>query len=434
MFGLITGFHATLLFVVVYFSVFCSTFFILIFLQNIQHMKNPKNPKKYSVTIIIPAHNEEAGIAATIKSALSINYPKRLLEIMVIENGESKDKTYAIAKKFEKFGVKVFQLKKAGKGHALNYGIKKAKGEIIITMDADTYIRDKDILHKVLSYFSNPEIFSVAPAIRPAPPKTLAQRIQYVEYVFGIFLRKVFSLIDAVYVTPGAFTAYRKVIFKKVGYFDDNNITEDFEMTLRIQKQHFRIANVIDAMVYTNSPDNFSDLMKQRVRWFLGFIDCLIIHKSLFHVKHGYLGIFILPSAIISITLSLALFLFSIGKLIFETVKFFTRASVSDFYNMYKFTLYNIKFDSFFYSASIVDFVVVILFLLGVFIFFAARKYSKDQEKFAISFFFYIALYVFLFASWWIKTLLYKLAGKDLRFGGVVWNNNLISKLTNRVS
>jgi cellulose synthase/poly-beta-1,6-N-acetylglucosamine synthase-like glycosyltransferase len=428
------GTHEILLFIILYFSVFCSTFFIIIFLQKIDHMGNPKNSKRYSVTIIIPAHNEEAGIADTIKSALSIDYPKNLLEIIVVENGGSTDKTYDIAKKFEKYGVKVFQLKKAGKGHALNYAIRRAKGEIIVTMDADTYIRNKDILKKVLSHFSDPEIISVAPAIRPSKPKTLAQKIQYIEYIFGIFLRKVFSLIDAVYVTPGAFTAYRKKVFKKVGFFDENNITEDFEMTLRIQTHHYRIANSIDSMVYTNSPENFSDLMKQRVRWFLGFIDCLIMHKKLFSFKYGYLGIFILPSAIISITLSLILFIYSMGLIASELIKFFMRSSIHDFYSIYVSSISNIRFDSFFYSISFIDFVVIVLFSLGMFVFFAARKYSKDEEKFALSFFFYFILYMFLFASWWIKTILYKIAGKDLRFGGVVWNNNIINKLSSRVS
>ncbi len=425
--------HQLLLLIVIFFSLFCSSFFILTFLHKQKRMGNPKLKKNYTVSIIIPAYNEERGIAETIQTALSMDYPKNLLEIIVVENN-STDKTFQIAKKFEKKNnVKVFHLDKAGKGNALNFALTKAKGEIVITMDADSYVRDKSLLKKILSHFSDKDIVSVAPAIRPTTPETYAQRIQYIEYVFGIFLRKIFSLLDSVYVTPGAFTAYRKSIFKKIGNFDQNTITEDFEMTLRIQTHHFRIANVIDAMVYTRSPRTFKALMAQRVRWFLGFIDCLIMHKKLFNKKYGYLGMFILPSAIISITLSLVLFLYTLAKAIISITNFLIAVSPAHLYNLLKFNLLNIKFDIFFYDIDPIAFVVFALLGLGVFIFFSARKYSKDDEKFSISFFVYLFAYVFVFASWWIKTILYKLVGKDVRFGGVVWNNSMLHMVRHKL-
>ena len=115
----------------IYASLFISTFtgvlFLLTFFENINKLGNPRIRKYPSVCIVIPAHNEEPNIASTIESALAIDYPKNKLEIYVVENGGSKDKTYAIAKKYRKRGVKVISLKKGGKGNAMNYVIKKTK-------------------------------------------------------------------------------------------------------------------------------------------------------------------------------------------------------------------------------------------------------------------------------------------------------------------
>jgi len=195
-----------------------------------------------------------------------------------------------------------------------------------------------------------------------------------------------------------------------------------------------RISNVIDAMVYTRSPKTFKILMAQRVRWFLGFIDCLILHRQLFGRKYGYLGMFVLPSAVISITLSLTLFIYTFTKLAIDLVRYITTSSVASSYEVYKFAISSFKFDSFFYSITLVGFVTIVLFTSGLIVFHLARVYSKDSEKFALSYFVYLVLYVFVFASWWIKTLLVKFAGKNISFGGVVWNNSVIHNLRNRVS
>jgi cellulose synthase/poly-beta-1,6-N-acetylglucosamine synthase-like glycosyltransferase len=82
----------------------------------------------------------------------------------------------------------------------------------------------------------------------------------------GVFLRKAFSSVNAVHITPGAFSIYRKEFFDKYGGFHEHTLTEDMEMALRIQFNHFVIANNPDAVVYTIAPNKFIPLMKQRRR------------------------------------------------------------------------------------------------------------------------------------------------------------------------
>ena len=168
---------------IIYAALFISTFtgilFLLTFFENINKMGNPRIRKYPTVCIAIPAHNEEPSIASTIESALAIDYPKNKLEIYVVENGGSKDKTYELAKKYRKKGVHVVSLKKGGKGNAMNYVIKKTKSDIFISMDADTYA-DKDVLKKMLGYFNDSNVMAVAPTMKSKQTYNLSQKIPMV--------------------------------------------------------------------------------------------------------------------------------------------------------------------------------------------------------------------------------------------------------------
>jgi len=201
-------------YIALFISMFTGVLFLITYFENINNLKNPKIKKYPSVCIVIPAHNEEKSIAGTIKSALEIDYPKNKIEIIVVENGSSVDKTYEIAKKYENERVKVISLKKGGKGNAMNHVIKKIKSEIFISMDADTYA-DSDVLKKMIGYFNNPKIMAVTPTMKSKFNNTIIQKIQNVEYLVGAFLRKVFHFLNSIYVTPGAFTAYRKEFFDR---------------------------------------------------------------------------------------------------------------------------------------------------------------------------------------------------------------------------
>ena len=413
---------------IIYAALFISTFtgvlFLITFFENINKMGNPRIKKYPTVCIVIPAYNEEPSIASTIESALAIDYPKNKLEIFVVENGGSKDRTYEIAKTYRKKGVKVISLKKGGKGNAMNYVMKKTKSEIFITMDADTYA-DKDVLKKMLGYFNDPEVMAVAPTMKAKTTENLVQKIQNIEYLIGAFLRKVYHLLDSVYVTPGAFTAYRKSFFDKYGGFDTKHITEDIEMTLRIQSKRYKITNAIDASVYTITPKKMKDLFWQRVRWYLGYIDSTIQYKNiLFSTKHGYLGTIIGPTAIASILYMIYLFVIMIN----EAVKVIVAATYASSKGTNPLILIQqIKLNPFYYQFSIVGFVAVLAILMSIVMFFMAKKYSSDKSDYKIGYLGFSFVYIFLFAIWWISAIYYKIFGKELRFGGVVWRNSIVN-------
>ena len=383
-----------------------------------------RNPVKLSselktVSIIIPAYNEEKSIGKTISSALSLDYPKEKLEILVVNDG-SKDETYSLAKKYEssKFPiVKVFTKENGGKGSALNLGINNSNNEIIISMDADTFVQ-KNALKEMISHFYNEKVMAVTPSMGVYKPKTFLQKVQGIEYYMGVFLRKSFATVNAIHVTPGAFSAYSRIFFDKYGGYDEGNITEDLEIALRIQSKGYIIENSPEAVIYTMAPKGFKELMVQRRRWYTGLITNLMKYKELFGFKKGSLGLVVLPTAITTIALSLFLVSYlSINTLINLKRDLVALSSVNfKFRNPLEIDKY--IFENFFYDIfSQPVFLISFLFLIlvGFYLYFSKRQ-MKYSESLKISFLFFIFSYSFLFAFWWIVSIVYVLLGKE-----VVW-------------
>jgi len=293
-----------------YVFIFISIFWILTLLKNREHVAGRTGRRKYpSLSVIIPAHNEEDNIEETVKSISKLNYPKRLLEIIVVNDG-STDNTKNIAMRLKKkYNFRLFNNKiNKGKGHALNRGIRAARGEFIACMDADSII-EKDIMKKMLPYFDDPKVGSVTPSLKVWKKGSFLEKMQHAEYILNIFLRKMLSFIDAVHVTPGVFSVYRKSVLREVGGFDEHNLTEDMDIALRIHKAGHTIENNIEANSYTLCPNSWKTLFKQRIRWYRGALNNYYNYRHmLFNRKYGNLGIFFLPANIIAITSLVVIF------------------------------------------------------------------------------------------------------------------------------
>ena len=285
------------IYVATYVGLFTGVFFFYTFLENKQYLQNPKIKRFYDVSIIIPAYNESMTIARTIKSLLKLDYPKDKLKIIIVDDG-SKDNTYEIAKRYLSKNVSVFTKPNSGKARSLNFALEKIDTELVGCLDADSYA-DKFSLKKMIGYFDNGNVMAVVPSIKISNAKGVLQQIQKIEYLFAVYLKKVFSYLKSVYIAPGPLSIYRKSFLDKYGGWDENTLTEDLELALRIQSKNFLIENSVDANVYTVGPKNFKQLFNQRMRWYLGLMSNLLKYKSLFGKKYGDLGIFVLPSSFV---------------------------------------------------------------------------------------------------------------------------------------
>lgn len=397
------------------------------FIGMLKYYKKKEHPPRtdLTVSIIIPAYNEEKSIERTIRTALALEYPAENLEVIVVDDG-SKDMTYPIARsileelensKKKHPTMRVFTKPNGGKGSALNLGINQSKSEIVLTMDADTFAKP-DSLKKMMGYFYGKEVMSVTPAIGIYKPQGLWQRVQHIEYYMSVFLRKSFSVLNAVHITPGAFAAYRRAFFTKHGGFDEHNITEDIEVALRVQSNHYVIENTPYAVIYTLAPRTFRQFLNQRKRWYTGYLTNLWQYKHLFTPRYGPLGIMVLPAAMTTLVLAIVLTIYSVMKAISHvhdslTLLQSTGFQFTGFFDINKYILEQFIYQVF--SQPIFLFAMLFIFLLSIYVSYS-RRTMHYKEGIKLNFVLFILTYSFVYALFWIISLLYLLFGKKVKW------------------
>jgi len=410
---MIWNFETILLCIVCFFGLYSSLFFLFLILDNKERLDDPK-PKRFpSVTILVPAYNEERTIAKTLRSLLKLDYPRNKLKIFVVDDG-STDRTYEIAKRFEnenKGLVKVFTKPNGGKASALNYGIKRTKSELIVSLDADSFV-SRDALKRMVGYFDDPTVMAVTPALKVYKPKGFWRRIQAMEYLLGVFLRKAFALLGSIHVTPGPFSAYRRKFFERYGYYDEGNLTEDIEVALRIQAKGYDIENSIKAEVFTVAPNRFLPLLRQRLRWYTGFIVNLFRYRSLFKQRNN-LGFFVLPTSLISVGLVLVTAGFSCYILAKSLAHLFRSIKLLGFLDAIK--MLKLNLNPFYFGNEFVI-VTASCFVLGFLIIYSAKLFSRERSKIKYSYLLYVFVYYYLFGFWWFWTLINRLFGRQIKW------------------
>jgi len=410
---MIWNFETILLCIVCFFGLYSSLFFLFLILDNKERLDDPK-PKRFpSVTILVPAYNEERTIAKTLRSLLKLDYPRNKLKIFVVDDG-STDRTYEIAKRFEnenKGLVKVFTKPNGGKASALNYGIKRTKSELIVSLDADSFV-SRDALKRMVGYFDDPTVMAVTPALKVYKPKGFWRRIQAMEYLLGVFLRKAFALLGSIHVTPGPFSAYRRKFFERYGYYDEGNLTEDIEVALRIQAKGYDIENSIKAEVFTVAPNRFLPLLRQRLRWYTGFIVNLFRYRSLFKQRNN-LGFFVLPTSLISVGLVLVTAGFSCYILAKSIAHLFRSIKLLGFLDAIK--MLKLNLNPFYFGNEFVI-VTASCFVLGFLIIYSAKLFSRERSKIKYSYLLYVFVYYYLFGFWWFWTLINRLFGRQIKW------------------
>ena len=292
------------IYIIFFIAFYVTTVALIKFFTNHSKLKNPK-PKRFpSVTIAVPVFNAENTIKKTLDSLLKLKYPKNKLKIVVVNDG-STDNTLKIAKSYESKCVIVYSKKNTGKSDSLNYAIKRCDTELFTCLDADCFVFP-DALKQMVGYFENKKVMGVTGSIKIWKPKKIIEKIQLIEFLSSTFIRKVFAFLGGLPLAPGPFTIYRMSFFKRHGGYDTTTLAEDVEMALRVENKKYLIENAIDVNIYTSAVPKFKGVLMQRLRWFRGFIDNLVKYKHMFlSKKYGNLGIFVLPSSVLMILVSL---------------------------------------------------------------------------------------------------------------------------------
>lgn len=411
----VAGVYLTLMFI----SLYLFSFFVVITLKNKRDFfAYPKSKKKYSVTLIIPAHNEEGSIAETIENVLMNDYPKEFLEIIVV-NDRSIDKTKQIVEKLckkypelkllnrtEKSSDKVLN----GKSDAINAALAIAKGELIAVTDADSF-PDVDSLKKIVGYFDKPNMAAVTSFVKVRNKEgNLYGKVQALEYTVLAWNRKILDFVDSVYVTNGPLSVYRKKFLLEIGGFDVTTITEDIDVTWNLMSKGYQTSMCLDAKASTIVPTTFKKWFRQRVRWGIGGVQAIKKYKKSV-TKGGMFGFFVIPFVFLSIFLSIVGFAFSA----YLIIKSLSARILSTGYSIAS-DVSLIHFQEINLAPSVMIFFFVVLFFSSLFYYRYILTRTKFYDKLTIGRFLVLVFYMLVFLAFypliWYATF-YRMAKKD---------------------
>src|SRR3989344_1947482 len=392
--------------IILYCSLFVSLFFeVFLLITYIEVRGEIKEEEKRdlrgitvfpSTTIIVPCYNEEKTVAATVKSILNLDYPKDKLSLILVDDG-SRDGTLAALRKFKNHPqVKILAKENGGKHTAVNMALQSVTTDLVGCLDADSFVTP-EALRKIIPYFDDLTTMAVTPAIKIHEPLGVLQHIQNVEYSWSIFLRKMLSMLGALYVTPGPFSIFRTRVFRELGDYKKAHMTEDMEMAMRMQKHHYKIVNSHGAHVYTVAPRTLKGLVKQRTRWSYGFLNNAIDYKALFfNRKYGHFGMFIMPIASLSLFTSFVMvgrILFSAGSSLLHS---YTRFRAIGFAGEFRLP----PLDWYFINTGVLPIVVITALSLTFLILFLSIRLAEGRFRFSKGLFYYLFLYAFMAPLW----------------------------------
>jgi len=292
------------------------------------------------ITLICPVYNEEAGGVASINSLISLRYPE--FQVVVVNDGSTDATLDRLIKAFrlhpshrvvryllhtmEVRGIYesayvpnlvVVDKANGGKADALNCGINLARYPLVCCMDGDSLLENDALLRIARPFTDRPDMVASGGVVRPLNgckvtplgirgihlPKSWLARFQIVEYLRAfLFARVGLASMDTMFIVSGAFGVFRKDVVVAAGGLETATIGEDFELVVRLHrclrewKRPHHITLVPDPVCWTEVPEDFRGLGRQRNRWQRGLLETLWRHKRMcFNPKYGRIGLFSMP-------------------------------------------------------------------------------------------------------------------------------------------
>lgn len=292
------------------------------------------------ISILIPAYNESPVIVDCVRSTLRLKYPS--FEIVVVNDGSTDDTLETLVKEFDLVKTKnvskgkihsrqIKQVYKSSiysnlvvidkvngrvKADALNAGLNFVDGSLICTIDADCILHFDALLHAIKPFIDNKDsTIAVTGSVRLKNPKTtglslrnLLLECQFFEYGRAILMARLAqSNWKMLIIASGAFCVMKTDDCILVGGFDTDTLGEDYQMILKVLRMAHRLKREHDvvflpeAVCETEVPENFSVLIKQRIRWHQGALEGFFRNLDLFgNLGYGRVGILSLPLALIT--------------------------------------------------------------------------------------------------------------------------------------
>ena len=244
-----------------------------------------KTPYQPTVSILIPARDEEKVIGRILQRMTELTYPKEKLQILVIDDG-STDNTEEIAKQYSrKYGyIKLIRRNEKeggrGKASALNAGFKNANGEIVFCFDAD-YYPQRDILEKLTKEFADPKVGAVQGRVTVLnEPQNIVTRLVTLERIGGYRVdQQARDSLGLITQLGGTVAGLRRDLLESLGRWDESILAEDTDITCRVYLAGYKIRYVNEAECYEEAVESWRAYWKQRYRWAKGHMQCAFKHS-----------------------------------------------------------------------------------------------------------------------------------------------------------
>jgi cellulose synthase/poly-beta-1,6-N-acetylglucosamine synthase-like glycosyltransferase len=300
-----------------------------------------RSPLTPGVSVLVPAFNEEPVIVDSVRSLLSLRYPRH--EVIVVNDGSTDGTVAALTAAFDLApvrrvlrdsiatasvhatyvsrthrGLVVVDKENGGRSDALNAGVNAARYPYVCVIDADSLLEEDALLKVAKPILDDPNLLAATGGtIRIANgcvvdhgrivevrlPKSRFATVQVLEYFRSFLVARVaWSRLNALGIISGAFGLFHRSVLETVGGYWTETVGEDFELTLRLHRylrergEPYRIAFISDPVCWTEAPTQFATLGRQRRRWQRGLWEGLRRHGRLIgRPRYGVLGLVAMP-------------------------------------------------------------------------------------------------------------------------------------------
>ncbi len=399
---------------ITFFALYVQLFFLVTFFERRKELKvlaieEPVNTVYPSVAVIVPCWNEDKTVHGTVESLLALDWPKDKLQLVLVDDGSTDNTWQEILKYKDHPQIHIFQKENGGKHTAVNYGIEHTQSDFVSCLDADSFVAPDALKRIMYTFEKHPDVMAVAPSIIIDKPKNIMQSIQRVEYNMSLYNKRMLAFLNAIHVTPGPFSVFKREVFEKIGGFRKAHNTEDAEIAFRMQVNHMKIEHCHTAQVYTVAPDTALKLYKQRLRWTYGFLQNVIDYrKYIFKKKYGNFALFTVPAGVISIGTAMYIF----GLLIYQLFQAIYKQYVQFRTVGFRFAFSGFHFDPFFINTKTIVFISLLLYGFLFFAIIHGQKLAQEKHPFSKWVIPYMIIYSLLAPFWLIKAVYNVLTAK----------------------
>ena len=257
----------------------------------IMHFRRPKSLMHFpTIDVVIPAFNEQKSILRAIQSVIQNTYPQDKIQVVVVDDG-STDRTVEVVQQFVRHHhlkhVSLISQRNMGKAHALNNGMKQSTADLVMCLDADSYL-NSHALARAVPYFENTKVMALASNVKVARRGEILNLTQVFEYTISYHMKKALTAFNIEYIIGGVGSLFRRKFLEEIGYYDGNTVTEDIDLTMKILQRGNRTVRVVygsDVIAYTQGALTVPDLIRQRHRWKWGRYQTFLKNRKMFFSK-----------------------------------------------------------------------------------------------------------------------------------------------------